>query len=225
MIQLNTTSQLSHDRLHESIANSASPDSGDSFESALSSARAAAPQQFGTDANQVAAPIVSAATTAAATSAATATPTAVSEAGNPMVEIVASESAASSSTSSPASSAITSPATSGASSADPTQSFDDAYWASQPPAVQVLRGMTDENERAQVATQLQQEGYSIDVPIMVWGWDPSITTSMRQSYGYTWVPAMGQTPLQMAPDLTGPWQAYNPNDPPPGSIIVPPAAS
>jgi hypothetical protein len=226
MIQLNTTSQLSHDRLHESIANLASQRSGDSFESALSSARAATPEQFGTGTNPVAAPIVSAATTAAATS--TSTPAAVSEAGNPMVEIVASETAASASTSSPASSAITSPvtpATSSASSTDPTQSFDDAYWASQPPAVQALRGMTDEDQRAQVATELQQEGYTIDVPIMVWGWDPSITTSMRQSYGYTWVPAMGQTPLQMAPDLTGPWQAYNPNDPPPGSIIVPPAAS
>lgn len=87
--------------------------------------------------------------------------------------------------------------------------------------------MTDENQRVQLATELQQQGYSIDVPIMVWGWDPSITTSMRESYGYTWVPAMGQSPIQMAPGLSGVGQltAYDPNNPPPGSIIVPPAAS
>ncbi len=51
--------------------------------------------------------------------------------------------------------------------------------------------------------QLASEGYSIDVPIMVWGWDPSITTAMRQADGYTWVPSALQNPVEDAPGLPG----------------------
>jgi hypothetical protein len=106
--------------------------------------------------------------------------------------------------------------------ADDEEAFDNAYWAAQPTAVQALRNIQDPGERATMATQLASEGYSIDVPIMVWGWDPSITTSMRQADGYTWVPSALQGPVEMAPGLgsMGGIPAYNPNNPPVGSIAV-----
>jgi hypothetical protein len=105
---------------------------------------------------------------------------------------------------------------------DPQQAFDDSYWAEQPTAVQALRNIQDPEQRAAMATQLANEGYSIDVPIMVWGWDPSITTAMREADGYTWVPSALQNPVEMAPGLpsVGTQAAYDPNNPPPGSIMV-----
>lgn len=105
---------------------------------------------------------------------------------------------------------------------DAQQTFDKAYWASQPAAVQALQKMQDPAQRATMATQLASEGYSIDVPIMVWGWDPSITTAMRQADGYTWVPSALQNPVEAAPGLpaTGTLAAYDPNNPPAGSIAV-----
>ncbi|HTW66643.1 MAG TPA: hypothetical protein VME17_18605 [Bryobacteraceae bacterium] len=105
--------------------------------------------------------------------------------------------------------------------ADPTLAFDNAYWAQQPAAVQALRNMP-ESEREGYAQQLASEGYQIDVPIMVWGWDPSMVTSMRQADGYTWVPSAMQNPVEVAPGLgaLGNLAAYNPNNPPPGSIAV-----
>ncbi len=103
---------------------------------------------------------------------------------------------------------------------------DDAYWSAQPPAVQQLRELTSESQRQALAATLTSQGYKIDVPIMVWGWDAAKVTSLRQGYGYTWVPAMGQAPIQVAPGLTEPGlTAYNPNNPPPGSIAVPPSAA
>jgi|HubBroStandDraft_1064217.scaffolds.fasta_scaffold35811_2 hypothetical protein len=220
MIQFNTTSPLTtNDNLPGSIVNLGDQSSGSSFDSALSAALNATLEQFGINPNQVTLSIGSAATPT--TSAAT---TAAAVSGNPMADAPATSSPATS----PATTSPSTPATSGDSSTESAQqSFDDAYWANQPPAVQALRGMTDEGQREQLANELQKQGYSIDVPVMVWGWDPSITTAMRQSYGYTWIPALGQSPIQMAPGLSGfgGLTAYNPNDPPPGSIIVPPASS
>ena len=104
---------------------------------------------------------------------------------------------------------------------------DDAYWNAQPAAVQPLRTMANETQRAELAQQLASEGYKIDVPIMVWGWDAAKTTALRQSYGYTWVPSLGeQASIPVAPGLTFPGlPSYDPNNPPPGSILVPPAGS
>jgi hypothetical protein len=104
---------------------------------------------------------------------------------------------------------------------------DDAYWNGQPAAVQPLRTMANETQRAELAQQLANEGYKIDVPIMVWGWDAAKTTALRQSYGYTWVPSLGeQASIPVAPGLTFPGlPSYDPNHPPAGSILVPPAGS
>ena len=115
--------------------------------------------------------------------------------------------------------AVTSaPATS---SATVTQSANDAYWAKQPAAVQRLRNIDDSGQRAMLAGQLAAEGYSIDVPVMVWGWDASKTTQLRQGFGYTWVPSAMQSPVTAAPGITGgAIIPYDPAHPPAGSIQV-----
>lgn len=101
------------------------------------------------------------------------------------------------------------------------RSPDDIYWARQPAAVQQLRYIGDYGQRAQLAGQLAAEGYSIDTPVMVWGWDASKTTQLRQGFGYTWIPSAMQTPVTAAPGLSGgSITPYNPFNPPPGSIPV-----
>ncbi len=96
----------------------------------------------------------------------------------------------------------------------------EAYWASQPPAVQALQNCPDD-EKAALAQQLANEGYTIDVPIMVWGWDPLATMIQRQEDGYTWVPSALQPSVDIAPGVSVPGEtSYNPNDPPAGSIQV-----
>ncbi|HEX5227051.1 MAG TPA: hypothetical protein VFW44_05050 [Bryobacteraceae bacterium] len=104
---------------------------------------------------------------------------------------------------------------------DAQQAFDQSYWATQPAAIIALRN-ADPSERSTMAAQLASEGYKIDVPIMVWGWDPSIVTSMRQAEGYTWVPSALQSPVEMLPGLPsmGGLAAYNPGNPPANSILV-----
>lgn len=98
-------------------------------------------------------------------------------------------------------------------------SFDQTYWSSQPAAVQQLENAAPE-DRPGLATQLANEGYSIDVPIMVWGWDPATTMAERQSLGYTWVPSALQQPVEVAPGLSFNGASYNPANPPSGSIQV-----
>jgi hypothetical protein len=115
-----------------------------------------------------------------------------------------------------------SPGTTGTeTSSESPLSFDESYWASQPPAVQQLQNIQDPAQRTEAATQLAQDGYTIDVPIMVWGWDPQLTTQLRQADGYTWVPSAEQQPVEVAPGLTFAGGAsYDPTNPPAGSIIV-----
>jgi hypothetical protein len=98
--------------------------------------------------------------------------------------------------------------------------FDQAYWANQPAAVQQLQDIQNPQQRTAVAEQLAGQGYSIDVPIMVWGWDPTTTMAARQSMGYTWVPSAEQQPVEAAPGVTFAGAAYNPAQPPAGSIAV-----
>ena len=96
----------------------------------------------------------------------------------------------------------------------------DAYWSLQPPAVQALRDMPDDR-RLPLAKQLAQQGYTIDVPIMVWGWDPLVTMTVRQNMGYTWVPSALQSPVPVVPgvDFQGS-TSYDPKNPPAGSVQV-----
>src|SRR5580693_2441277 len=82
--------------------------------------------------------------------------------------------------------------------------FDQAYWLAQPPAVQALQSISDFQTRLATAMQLATQGYTVDVPIMVWGWDPYLVMSQRQQYGYTWVPSALMAPVTMAPGVTQP---------------------
>jgi hypothetical protein len=101
------------------------------------------------------------------------------------------------------------------------QSPEDAYWSKQPAAVQKLRNIDDPGQRAMTAAQLAADGYSIDVPVMVWGWEASKTTQLRQGFGYTWVPSAMQSPVSAAPGISGASIIpYDPAHPPPGSISV-----
>lgn len=99
--------------------------------------------------------------------------------------------------------------------------FDAAYWASQPPQIAALQSVSDSTQRESNAAGLATQGYVIDIPIMVWLWDPYIVMSMRQQFGYTWVPSALQPPLAIQPGLVEPGvQSYDPNNPPAGSIKV-----
>jgi hypothetical protein len=97
----------------------------------------------------------------------------------------------------------------------------DAYWATQPPEVQALRAVPDDGDRMTMAKQLAAKGYAIDVPIMVWGWDPLTTMMIRQGYGYTWVPSGAQSNLPAGPGISFPGAPnYDSGNPPAGSIKV-----
>jgi len=202
----------------------------DSFRSALSESVSSTLAQFGIDPNQVQVSVTPASTTntpAPSTNTTQPSTTQSNDGYDPFLQaahyswVGTSVPAAPSSASVPATNQLQPTA-----AADPTLAFDNSYWAQQPAAVQPLRTMP-ESERTNYAQQLASEGYKIDVPIMVWGWDPSMVTSMRQADGYTWVPSAMQNPVEVAPGLgaLGNLAAYDPNNPPPGSITVPPASS
>lgn len=98
----------------------------------------------------------------------------------------------------------------------------DAYWDAQPKAVQALRDMPDGEDKDQLALNLANQGYSIDTQIMVWGWDPQMTMTMRANEGYSWVPSYGQANIPVGPGLSMPEDPtqYNPGNPPAGAIQV-----
>ena len=217
MIQLNNVSVAMSTSLTGTGAGSTDPSSLDSFENALSDAVTQTLEKFGINPNSVNISIAPA--SASANSSANVAPDAnpnANSAGASVSSLAPFTASATNSSAVPAaaSQSIQPPQ-------DPVQSFDDAYWAKQPAAVQQLRTITDQGQRTLMATQLASQGYKIDVPIMMWGWDPSQVTSLRQSYGYTWVPSALQSPVAVAPGLSDPgMQSYDPNNPPAGSIAV-----
>src|SRR5207237_1516462 len=96
----------------------------------------------------------------------------------------------------------------------------DAYWAEQPPELQALRFMPEE-EKGDAANDLAKKGFPVDVPIMLWGWDPLVVMTARQTAGYTWVPSASQDRVAVGPALNFPGlPSYDPNNPPAGSIKV-----
>jgi hypothetical protein len=97
----------------------------------------------------------------------------------------------------------------------------DAYWAEQPAAVQQLRNCPDD-QKFSMAEDLAKQGYAVDLPIMVWGWDPLVTMTLRQNDGYTWVPSAFQPNIPIGPGIANVWNlpGYDAKNPPPGSIKV-----
>lgn len=206
MIQLNTTSLWGAQDPREDSVSAMGKKTGADFQNAMSGALSRAVKDLRTEEHQVA--LAMASTSAPASAAPAVSPFSIAATSN-------NPSVTSTSTSAPA------PAAASGTSGDHTQSFDDAYWAKQPPAVQALRNMDDYDQRTQLAAQLTAQGYNIDVPIMVWGWDPGKITAARQSYGYTWVPSAMQPAIAEAPGLSSPGiQAYDPTHQPKDSITV-----
>lgn len=75
--------------------------------------------------------------------------------------------------------------------------------------------------RLDVAYGLATQGAVLDAMIDIQGWDPFTTMTVRQAYGYTWVPSALQAGVSVAPGLNEPGQVpYDPNNPPAGSIKV-----
>lgn len=105
----------------------------------------------------------------------------------------------------------------------------DRYWASQPAPVRALRNLTEEADRYTLAKQLANTGFIIDEAIMVGGWDPVSTMTVRANQGFTWVPSANQPNIPVMPGAVVPGlPSYDPNKFPTGSIKVtldwPPAA-
>jgi len=99
--------------------------------------------------------------------------------------------------------------------------FDKAYWAAQPPEARALPAVDEFELRVKRAAELAAKGFVIDVPIMVWGWDPYLVMKMRSDYGYTWVPSALQPNISVAPGVTQPGSVpYDPTHAPEGSIRV-----
>jgi hypothetical protein len=98
----------------------------------------------------------------------------------------------------------------------------DAYWDAQPTAVQALRDMPDGAAKNQLALNLANQGYAIDTQIMVWGWDPQMTMTVRENQGYSWVPGYGEANIPVGPGLSMPDDptTYSPGNPPSGAIQV-----
>jgi len=99
--------------------------------------------------------------------------------------------------------------------------FDEAYWESKPPSIQKLRdldvtdgplGALTGSTRYKAALALANQGFVVDVPIMIWGWDPYLTMQLRQTYGFSVVPsALGAMNIKVSTDLAD----YPPMVPPP----------
>jgi hypothetical protein len=79
--------------------------------------------------------------------------------------------------------------------------FDSAYWAHQPPQVQKLHGTASYETRRMKAVLLAEGGFVIDVPIMVYGWDPFKIMEAREEYGYKSVPSLAQPNVAVAPGV------------------------
>lgn len=102
------------------------------------------------------------------------------------------------------------------------QPLEAAYWASKPPEVAALRELAPGSPAREVeARRLALAGNIIDVPIDVWGWVVFMTMTLREQFGYTWVPSALQPALVNTPGNNLPGQSpYDPANPPEGSIKV-----
>jgi hypothetical protein len=99
--------------------------------------------------------------------------------------------------------------------------FDKAYWLAQPPEIRDLPSGDNLDLRSSRAADLAVKGFTIDVPIMVWGWDPYLVMKLRQDFGYTWVPSALQPAVTIAPGISSPGMvAYDVTHPPSGAIHV-----
>ncbi len=97
--------------------------------------------------------------------------------------------------------------------------FDNAYWAFQPLDVQPLRTIQDYSQRVTLCQTLSAKGRFIDVPVMMWGWDPFSTMKQRESDGYTTYPDATYT-MYRPVDLDPTHYPATPIPVPPAGILV-----
>lgn len=96
----------------------------------------------------------------------------------------------------------------------------DIYWANKPPQVRALRGM-DAYQVALAAKQLFDQGFIIDIPIMMYQEDPVTAMGRRKEVGMTWFPSGPSTGTVLLPGLSFPGiPPYDPSKPPANSIKV-----
>ena len=84
--------------------------------------------------------------------------------------------------------------------------FNALYWASKDPRIKAAQdlefspGQGLASPRGQTIGQLMASGVEIDVPIMLWGWDPFNIMTLRQSFGYEFVPSASGMPIKVSLD-------------------------
>lgn len=102
------------------------------------------------------------------------------------------------------------------------EEFNAVYWASKSPAVAQLNSLKPfSTERTAKAVELAQTGEKVDMDIDAYGMSPWHTMKLRSQYGYTWVPAINQEPIPVAPGLFFPGlPLYDPTSSPAGSVKV-----
>ncbi|MEP6960635.1 MAG: hypothetical protein ABI995_01050 [Acidobacteriota bacterium] len=105
--------------------------------------------------------------------------------------------------------------------APPITNETDAYWATQPKEVQVLRTIDDLGARVQKGKELAQKGFLVDYDIMIWRQDPFMTMHIREGEGYTWTPSMGQPGTSLPAGIEFPGMSgYDAKHPLAGAIRV-----
>lgn len=92
------------------------------------------------------------------------------------------------------------------------KAFDGAYWLSFPkPIRDTFNPLTNPNEPfdnlKDKALAFSQQGFKIDVYIMLMRMDPYIIMRQRQDLGFSSVPAVGEMPVTLPPSLGGPTNA------------------
>ena len=95
--------------------------------------------------------------------------------------------------------------------------FNEVYWAAQPPAVRALREMQNGPDKMNAAVALAQQGFTVDVFIGFYGFEPWGTMSGRQMQGLKWAPALLQD-YHMVPNPINPGES-GPDAPMPKGAI------
>lgn len=102
------------------------------------------------------------------------------------------------------------------------EEFNRAYDLSQHPDVRAAMFAHDHPADEIELDRLARVGHIIDWAIMAQGHDPYIVMKMRHDVGATWAAAWLQPVPLLAPGLTFPGlPSYDPDNPPPRSIMVP----
>jgi hypothetical protein len=99
------------------------------------------------------------------------------------------------------------------------EQWTEMWWLAQPPQVRELRSMPADEARTAKALSLAQTGFTILIPVCVYGWDAHNAMECYQANGFKWVPALLQN-LTVAQFPLNPWELSQDTPMPKGSIKV-----